>query len=56
MWVLKFRGATHYVHHVDVDCPFTTKETPDNAHTKGSLKFKDCNVSIDDQDNARIWR
>ena len=42
MWVVKSKGETYYVHHVDVDkgVGFSTKETPDNPHTKGSIKFK----------------
>lgn len=42
MWVVKSKGQTHYVHHVDVDkgVGFSTKETPDNPSTKGSIKFK----------------
>lgn len=42
MWVVKSKGETYYVHHVDVDkgIGFSTKETPDNPHTKGSIKFK----------------
>jgi hypothetical protein len=39
---VKCRGDTHYVDHVDVlpGIGFSTKETPDNPHTKGSIKFK----------------
>lgn len=42
MWVIKTKGQTYYVHHVDVDAGvgFSTKETPDNTHTKGSIKLK----------------
>lgn len=42
MWTIKCKGSTYYVHHVDVDSGIglSTKETPENAHTKGSLKFK----------------
>ena len=42
MWVIKHKGVTYYVNHVDVDSGvgFSTKETPDNPHTKGSIKFK----------------
>lgn len=42
MWVIKSKGETFYVHHVDVDkgVGFSTKETPNNPHTKGSIKFK----------------
>jgi hypothetical protein len=52
MWVLKFKGETHYVNHVDVDSGvgFSTKETPDNIHTKGSLKFK-ARLIIEDKNN-----
>ena len=39
-WVLKVKGESIYVNHFDVmPCVgFSTKETPDNPHTKGSLK------------------
>ena len=42
MWVIKAKGETYYVHHVEVEegVGFSTKETPDNPHTKGSIKFK----------------
>jgi len=42
MWVIKTKGETHYVHHIDVEpgVGFSTKETPENPHTKGSIKFK----------------
>jgi hypothetical protein len=41
-WIIKHKGQTHYVDHVDVDdgIAWSTKETPDNPHTKGSIKFK----------------
>ena len=41
-WVVKTKGKSYYVNHIDVSegVGFSTKETPDNPHTKGSLKFK----------------
>lgn len=39
-WVIKVKGQTFYVHHLDSTVGFNTKETPDNPHTKGSLQFK----------------
>ena len=54
MWVLKFHGETLYVNHVDCSIPWSTKETPDNAHTKGSIKVKDCLLRIDDENTATI--
>jgi hypothetical protein len=42
MWVLKIKGESHYVNHVTVmpGTGFSTKETPDNPHTKGAIKMK----------------
>jgi len=54
MWVLKFRGETFYVNHVTCSVPWTTKETPDNAHTKGAIKVKNCLVKIDNDNCAEI--
>jgi hypothetical protein len=53
MWVVKARGETYYVHHVDCSVPWSTKETPDNAHTKGSIKIKRCLLTID-TDNCAV--
>ena len=41
-WILKVKGNTHYVWHVTAEpgVEFSTKETPNNPHTKGALKFK----------------
>ena len=38
-YVLKVKGESYYVHHIDSSVGFSTKETPNNPHTKGSLKF-----------------
>lgn len=38
-YVLKVKGDTFYVNHIDSQIGFSTKETPDNPHTKGSIKF-----------------
>lgn len=54
MWSLKFHGETMYVNHVSCDLPWTTKETPDNSHTKGSIKIKDCLLQLDEDNNATI--
>ena len=55
MWIVKCRGDTNYVHHVDVspDVGFSTKETPSNEHTKGSIKFK-ANLNIVKENNLII--
>jgi hypothetical protein len=51
MWVLKFHGETLYVNHVDCSMPWSTKETPDNNHTKGSIKVKNALLRIDNETN-----
>jgi hypothetical protein len=52
MWVIKHKGVTHYVDHVNVlpGVGFSTKETPDNPHTKGSIKIKG-RLSIEEFEN-----
>lgn len=39
-WIVKHKGQTYYVNHLDSFVGFTTKETPDSEHTKGALQFK----------------
>lgn len=41
-WVIKHRGQSYYVNHLDIlpGVGFSTKETPDNTHTKASLMIK----------------
>ena len=55
MWVIKAKGQTHYVDHVDMESGvgFSTKETPDNPSTKGSIKFKG-KLRIDKQANRVV--
>lgn len=40
MWVIKHKGVSHYVDHVDSEVSFQTKNTPDNEHTKGSIMLR----------------
>ncbi len=54
MWVLKFHGETYYVNHVDCMVPWSTKETPDNPSTKGSIKVKDVLLRIDNDNCATL--
>ena len=56
MWVLKFHGETYYVNHVDCLIPWSTKETPDNNHTKGSIKVKDVLLQIDENNCATLTK
>ena len=54
MWVIKSHGVTFYVDHVTAEIPWSTKETPDNEKTKGSIKFKNCKLSIDENNCATL--
>ena len=54
MWVIKTHGESFYVNHVTSQLNWTTKETPDNERTKGSIKFKECLLVIDPDNNATI--
>lgn len=54
MWVVKAKGKTYYVNHFTSEIPFSTKETPDNNHTKGSIKFKECLLTIDSENAATV--
>lgn len=39
-WVIKHRGQTYYVWHLTSSVRFSTKETPNNPHTQGSIQFR----------------
>lgn len=54
MWILKTHGETFYVNHVECNIPWSTKETVDNPSTKGSIKIKDCLLTIDEDNCATI--
>jgi len=54
MWVVKTHGETFYVDHVESQMPWSTKETPDNSHTKGSIKFKECLLTISPDNSATL--
>ena len=53
MWVLKVKGQTHYIHHLVSEIGFSTRETPDNAHTKGSLRLKG-DIRISEEDGKTV--
>jgi hypothetical protein len=39
-WIVKHKGVTYYVDHLESLVGFKTKETPENDHTKGAIQFK----------------
>jgi hypothetical protein len=54
MWVVKTKGQTYYVHHVEANAPWSTREAPDHASTKGSIRFKRCDLTINSEGVATI--
>ncbi len=54
MWVVKAKGQSYYVHHVDATAPWTTKESPDHPSTKGAIRVKRCNIMIDAEGVAHL--
>lgn len=47
MWIVKAKGKTFYVNHVDCQVPWSTKEQPENASTKGAIRIKRGDITID---------
>jgi len=54
MWKIASGGESYYVDHVTCELPWSTKETPGNSHTKGSIKIKRCLLTIGDDNCAEI--
>lgn len=52
-WVVKHKGKSYYVNHLDSKVGFSTKETPDSESTKASLMFRG-KLSIVEQDGQTI--
>lgn len=53
MWVVKYKGETFYIHHLESTIGFSTKESISNPVTKGSLMFRG-KLSIVEQDGQTI--
>lgn len=54
MWVIKAGGKTYYVKHVDCKMGWSTKETPNNSHTKGAIKIAKALLTINDDNEAEL--
>lgn len=53
-WVIKCKGKSFYVNHVDFDCVGTTRETPEHPSTKGSMRFRQCSLELKADGTASI--
>ena len=54
MWTIKTGGQSYYITHLSSNIPWSTKETPGNESTKGSIKFKNCKLVINDENEATL--
>lgn len=45
MWMVKANGKSFYVHHIDADIPWTTRELPEGS-TRGMIRFKRCDITF----------
>ncbi len=52
-WIVKHKGQSYYVNHMDSKVGFSTKETPDNEHTKAAIMFRG-KLSIVEQNGQTI--
>jgi len=55
MWIIKAKGKSYYVSHVDCETAWTTREQPNNPSTKGAIRIKRGNIHIDAEGAARIY-
>ena len=51
MWTVKAQGKTFYIHHLDSNVPFSTRELPEGS-TRGMIRFRNCNLLIDSEGTA----
>lgn len=51
MWVVKAKGKTFYVNHVDAKVPWTTRELADGP-TKGMIRLRNCRMEITKEGTA----
>lgn len=52
MWALKAKGQTFYVHNIESAAAWNTQER--TGSTRGVLRFKKCNITIDAMGTAKI--
>lgn len=55
MWVIKVKGQSFYVTHVDCAVPWTTKETPDHKSTKGSIRVPKGSIRFNSDGSCEIY-
>jgi hypothetical protein len=54
MWLIRAKGISYAIWHVDCEIPWSTKEKLDDVSTKGMIRIKHGNVYIDSDGCANI--
>lgn len=52
-WVIKAKGQTHYIHHIDANVAWSTRELAEGS-TLGMIRFKRAHVVIDENGVATL--
>jgi hypothetical protein len=52
-WTLVIKGTTYHVEHVEASLSWNTRETPEKS-TKGALRFRNCKITISEENIAYI--
>lgn len=52
-WVLKAKGQSFYIDHIDATVPWSTREL-DSGSTLGMIRFRKCRINIDKEGCATI--
>lgn len=52
-WVVKTKGRTYYVHHIDSQVGWSSRELSEGS-TLGMIRLRHCRLEIDEDGNARI--
>lgn len=53
MWTLKAQGKSFYIHHIDAQCPWSTRELPEGS-TRGMIRLRNADLTIDKDGVATI--
>lgn len=55
MWVLKTKGRSYYINHIDCNIPWSTRERPTDA-TRGMIRIKSGDIIIDGEGIATVMQ
>ena len=53
MWVLKTKGKSYYVNHIDAQVPWSTRELPEGS-TRGMIRLRNSDITISEDGTATL--